>query len=216
MGGYFCDMEMEQLLKDFAPYISPIITAIGVIIIAWWKHQQPRQEAFLKLELQRREEELKKQSQRKNEYISQIYGMLWSLLTDLKADRVYIVQPHPLTHREYLSITIEVRRNGVDGMKSNIQNLPMDSVAKFASDLSSRDYLYYKDISNNVRDKRARAFLLNAGSQSAIIRKLSTKDEGWIGNIFCEYNHTTDISPEYARGRMEMIAEQIEYILPPI
>ncbi|MBE6198517.1 MAG: radical SAM protein, partial [Rikenellaceae bacterium] len=42
---------------------------------------------------------------------------------------------------------------GVDGMKSNIQNLPMDSVAKFASDLSSRDYLYYKDISNNVRDK---------------------------------------------------------------
>ncbi len=207
---------MEQILKDFAPYISPIITAIGVILIAWWKHQQPRQEALLKLELQRREEDLKRHTQRNREYISQIYGKLWNLLTDLKADRVYIVQPHPLTHREYLSITIEVHRTGAEGMKANIQNLPMDSVAKFASDLSSRDYLYYKDISTNVRDKRARAFLLNAGSQSAIIRRLATDDDGWIGNIFCEYNHTTDVSPEYARGRLETIAEQIQFILPPI
>lgn len=207
---------MEQVLKEFAPYISPIITAIGVILIAWWKHDQPRQEARIKLELQKKEAELQEKSKRRNQYVSQIYGLLWQLLHDLKADRVYIVQPHPLTHREFLSISLEVDRTGTAGMKARIQNLPMEDVAKFSSELSSRDYLYYKDIANNVRDKRARALLLNAGSQSAIIRKLATEDDGWIGNIFCEFNHTTEISPDYARGRLEVVAEQIQYILPPI
>lgn len=207
---------MEQVLKEFAPYISPIITAIGVILIAWWKHDQPRQEARIKLELQKKEAELQDKSKRRNQYVSQIYGLLWQLLHDLKADRVYVVQPHPLTHREYLSISLEVDRTGASGMKSRIQNLPMEDVAKFSSELSSRDYLYYKDIANNVRDKRARALLLNAGSQSAIIRKLATEDDGWIGNIFCEFNHTTEISPDYARGKLEVVAEQIQYILPPI
>ncbi len=207
---------MEQVLKEFAPYISPIITAIGVILIAWWKHDQPRQEARIKLELQKKEAELQEKSKRRNQYVSQIYGLLWQLLHDLKADRVYIVQPHPLTHREFLSISLEVDRTGTAGMKARIQNLPMEDVAKFSSELSSRDYLYYKDIANNVRDKRARALLLNAGSQSAIIRKLSTEDDGWIGNIFCEFNHTTEISPDYARGKLEVVAEQIQYILPPI
>ena len=206
---------MEQVLKEFAPYISPIITAIGVILIAWWKHDQPRQEARIKLELQKKEAELQEKSKRRNQYVSQIYGLLWQLLHDLKADRVYIVQPHPLTHREFLSISLEVDRTGTAGMKARIQNLPMEDVAKFSSELSSRDYLYYKDIANNVRDKRARALLLNAGSQSAIIRKLSTEDDGWIGNIFCEFNHTTEISPDYARGKLEVVAEQIQYILPP-
>lgn len=207
---------MEQVLKEFAPYISPIITAIGVILIAWWKHDQPRQEARIKLELQKKEAELQEKSKRRNQYVSQIYGLLWRLLHDLKADRVYIVQPHPLTHREFLSISLEVDRTGTAGMKARIQNLPMEDVAKFSSELSSRDYLYYKDIANNVRDKRARALLLNAGSQSAIIRKLATEDDGWIGNIFCEFNHTTEISPDYARGKLEVVAEQIQYILPPI
>lgn len=207
---------MEQVLKEFAPYISPIITAIGVILIAWWKHDQPRQEARIKLELQKKEAELQEKSKRRNQYVSQIYGLLWQLLHDLKADRVYIVQPHPLTHREFLSISLEVDRTGTAGMKARIQHLPMEDVAKFSSELSSRDYLYYKDIANNVRDKRARALLLNAGSQSAIIRKLATEDDGWIGNIFCEFNHTTEISPDYARGKLEVVAEQIQYILPPI
>lgn len=207
---------MEQVLKEFAPYISPIITAIGVILIAWWKHDQPHQEARIKLELQKKEAELQEQSKRRNQYVSQIYGLLWQLLHDLKADRVYIVQPHPLTHREYLSISLEVDRTGASGMKSRIQNLPMEDVAKFSSELSSRDFLYYKDVANNVRDKRARALLLNAGSMSAIIRKLATEDDGWVGNIFCEFNHITETSPDYARGRLEAVAEQIQYILPPI
>lgn len=207
---------MEQVLKEITPYISPTITAIGVILMAWWKYKQPQQEALFKLELQKRETELREQSKRRAQYVSQIYGMMWQLLSDLKADRVYVVQPHPLTNRAYLTISMEVDRTGAIDMKSRIQNLPMEDVAKFSSELSSRDFLYYKDVANNVRDKRARALLLNAGSQSAIIRRLSTEDDGWVGNIFCEFNHTTEISPDYARGKLEVVAEQIQYILPPI
>lgn len=198
------------------PYISPIITAIGAIIMGWWKYDQRRRDTRVELEAKQKEAELAIQSKRRNNNVSQIFGRLWQLLHELQADRVYIVQPHPLTNNEFLSISLEVQRTGIADMKSHIQRLPMADVANFASELSARDFIYYKHIAENVRDKRARALLLNSGSHSAIIRRLTTTDYGWVGNIFCEFNHTTEVTPDYARGLLEAAAEQIQYILPPI
>lgn len=171
---------------------------------------------MVKLEMKQKEAELANQSKRRNEYVSQIFGQIWQLLHDLRADRVYIVQPHPLTNNEFLSISLEVKRTGIAEMKSHIQRLPMSDVANFAAELSSRDFIYYKHIAENVRDKRARALLLNSGSHSTIIRRLTTSENGWVGNIFCEFTDTAEVAPEYAKGLLEAAAEQIQYILPPI
>ncbi|MEG2063537.1 MAG: hypothetical protein RRY23_00200 [Alistipes sp.] len=211
---------MEQEITTTAgeawPYISPIITAIGAIIMAYWKYDQSHRDARVKLEAKQKEAELATQSKRRNEYVSQIFGQIWQLLHDMQADRVYIVQPHPLTNSEFLSISLEVKRTGIAEMKSHLQRLPMADVANFAAELSGRDFLYYKHIAENVRDKRARALLLNSGSHSAIIRRLTTSESGWVGNIFCEFTDASEVSPEYAKGLLEAAAEQIQYILPPI
>jgi len=61
---------------------------------------------MVKLEMKQKEAELANQSKRRNEYVSQIFGQIWQLLHDLRADRVYIVQPHPLTNNEFLSIPV--------------------------------------------------------------------------------------------------------------
>lgn len=211
-------MEQDTIntVSVFWQQLPALITAVGVIIMAWWKYDQTRRDALVKLEMEQKEAAMKAQSKRRNENVSQIYGRLWLLLHELHADRVYIVQPHPLNTNEFLSIGLEVPRTGVAPMKPHIQRLPMADVANFSSELSSRDFVYYKNIEDNVRDKRARALLLNGGSMSAIIRRLTTSEHGWVGNIFCEFNHTTDIEPEYAKGLLETAAEHIQYILPPI
>lgn len=211
-------MEQEIAISagGFWQYLPAIITAVGAIIMGWWKYDQSRRDARVKLEMAQKEAELKARSKRRNQNVSQIYGHLWQLLHELHADRVYIVQPHPLATNEFLSIGLEVLRTGIAPMNTHIQRLPMSDVANFSSELSSRDFLFYKHIEENVRDKRARALLLNGGSSSAIIRRLTTSEEGWVGNIFCEFNHATEVTPEFARGLLEAAAEHIQYILPPI
>ncbi|WP_147639755.1 MULTISPECIES: hypothetical protein [Alistipes] len=210
------EQEIATAAGGFWQYLPAIITAVGALIMAWWKRDQTRHDAMVKLEMKQKEAELANQSKRRNEYVSQIFGQIWQLLHDLRADRVYIVQPHPLTNNEFLSISLEVKRTGIAEMKSHIQRLPMSDVANFAAELSSRDFIYYKHIAENVRDKRARALLLNSGSHSAIIRRLTTSENGWVGNIFCEFTDTAEVAPEYAKGLLEAAAEQIQYILPPI
>lgn len=210
------EQEIISAGSGFWQYFPAIITAIGTILIAWWKVDQTRRDTEVRLKAKQKEAELELQSKRRNEYVSQIYGQIWQLLHNLHADRVYIIQPHPLTNNEFLSISLEVRRTGIASMKPRIQRLPMSDVANFSAELSTRDFIYYKHIAENVRDKRARALLLNSGAHSAIIRRLTTAEKGWVGNIFCEFNHTTDIAPEYAKGLLEAAGEQIQYILPPI
>ena len=210
------EQEIASASGAFWQNLPSIITALGVIIMAWWKYDQTRRDARVKLEMTQKEAELKAQNKRRNDNVSQIYGQLWQMLHELHADRVYIVQPHPLDTNEFLSIGLEVLRTGVASMKARIQRLPMADIANFSAELSSRDFIYYKRIEETVRDKRARALLLNGGSASAIIRRLTTSEEGWVGNIFCEFNHTTEIAPEYAKGLLEAAAEHIQYILPPI
>ena len=69
----------------------------------------------LKIEKWKEEEEAK--TAKRSDNMANIYGVLWQLLHELSADRVYIVQPHPLINNLFLSISLEVRRNGVSPMK---------------------------------------------------------------------------------------------------
>ena len=50
----------------------------------------------LKVEYFKKEEERK--SYRRSENSARVFGELWRVLYETKADRVYIVQPHPLGH----------------------------------------------------------------------------------------------------------------------
>ena len=195
-------------------YIPSIISAIGTIIAAWFAYNQYTKNKLTDLKIERWKKEEEKKGQKRSDNISKIYGVLWQLLHNLQADRVYIVQPHPLINNLFLSISLEVKRNGVSGMKPLIQNLPMSDVAAFSAELSQRDFLFYKNIDNEVRDKRARAILSTNGSFSAIVKRLADDEHDWIGSVFCEFTRETDIQPVYARKELGEAANNIQYILP--
>lgn len=195
-------------------YLPAIISALGTIIAAWFAYNQYSKNKLTDLKIENWKAEEEKKSQKRGDNIAKIYGVLWQLLHYLKADRVYIVQPHPLTNNLFLSISLEVKRNGISGMKAVVQKLPMSDVAAFSAELSQRDFLFYKNIEEEVRDKRARALLSTNGSYSVIIKKLSGIEYDWIGSVFCEFTHVMDLKPDYARKELTDAANNIQYILP--
>lgn len=195
-------------------YIPAIISAIGAIIAAWFTYNQYTKNKMTDLNIEKWKKEEVVKSAEKSEHISKIYGELWQLLHYLKADRVYIIQPHPLINSLFISISLEVKRNGVAEMKKTVGNMPMADVALFSSELSKRDWMYYKDIDSEVKDKRAKSIMGINGTQSAAIKRLSDDEKRWIGSLFVDFTHEENVLPDYIRKLMTEAASNIQYILP--
>lgn len=195
-------------------YIAPIITAIGVIIMAWFKYNQDakNKETDLKIAKWKGEQEVK--AKRRSDNSSIVYGELWNILHELDADRVYIVQPHPLGNESLLSIYYEVKRKGVEPMKPHVQGLKIPEVAKFTSELVKNLFIYVTDIDTQVSDKYARSILSSYGCQAAVIKRLNDTTHDWIGSIFCEFTRPIHVSEEEARDIMHRGATNIQYLLP--
>ena len=210
---------MEETLVtsgSWLQYIPQIISALGVILAAWFSYNQytKNKQTDQKIEQWKKEESVK--NAKKSEDIAKIYGELWQLLHNLSADRVYIIQPHPLTTNLFLSIRLEVKRNGVSSMRSVINKLPMSELAEFSSELAVRDFLYYRNVDEDVKDKRARAMFATNGCHMAVIKRLSDQEHDWVGSLTCEYARPTDISPITFKQAMIDAANHIQYILPEI
>ena len=195
-------------------YLPSIISAIGTIFAAWFAYNQYTKNKMtdLKIEKWKAEEEMK--SARRSDNIAKIYGVLWQLLHELQADRVYIVQPHPLVNNLFLSVSLEVKRNGASAMKPNVQRLPMADVAAFSAELSARDFLLYRNIETEVKDKRARAIMTTNGCCSVVVKRLADDEHDWIGSIFCGFTHEQELQPATLRQQLQEAADHIQYILP--
>lgn len=203
---FFIDNTME--------YIAPIISAIGVIITAWFAYNQKTKDRMTDLKIERMRTEEARKGKVRSDNTGTIYGVLWEVLHELHADRVYILQPHPLSNNMFLSISMEVKRSGVVGMKPYIRNMEIGNVAVFASELANRDWLQYRNISEEVKDKRARAILSMNGSVSALIRRLSDDRYDWIGSVFAEFQQPVATDLIYCKKVLGEAADKIQYILP--
>ena len=194
--------------------IPAIISSIAVILSAWFSYNQYAKNKLtdLKIEKWKAEEEVK--SAKRSDNIAKIYGVLWQLLHELQADRIYIVQPHPLVNNLFLSVSLEVKRNGVSAMKPNVQRLPMSDVAAFSAKLSARDFLLYRNIDTEVKDKRARAIMTTNGCCSVVVKRLTDDEHDWIGSIFCGFTHEQQLQPASLRQQLQEAADHIQYILP--
>lgn len=194
--------------------IPAIISSIAVILSAWFSYNQYAKNKLtdLKIEKWKAEEEVK--SAKRSDNIAKIYGVLWQLLHELQADRIYIVQPHPLVNNLFLSVSLEVKRNGVSAMKPNVQRLPMSDVAAFSAELSARDFLLYRNIDTEVKDKRSRAIMTTNGCCSVVVKRLTDDEHDWIGSIFCGFTHEQQLQPASLRQQLQEAADHIQYILP--
>lgn len=197
-------------------YIPSIISAIGTIIAAWFAYNQYSKNKLTDLKIEKFKKDEEERSYRRADNSSIVFGELWTVLHELNADRVYIVQPHPLGNESLLSIYYEVRRKGIEPMKPHVQDLHISEAAKFSSDLVKNLFMYVTDIDKEINDKCAQSILSSYGCQAVIIKRLNDNRYDWIGSIFCEFTHPIDVPEEEAREIMHEAAKNIQYLLPEI
>ncbi len=195
-------------------YLPSIISALGTIFAAFFAYNQYTKNKLTDLKIEKWKADEEAKNAKRSDNIAKIYGVLWQLLHELQADRVYIVQPHPLTNNLFLSVGLEVKRNGVSAMKPNIQHLPMADVAAFAAELATRDFLFYRDIESEVKDKRAKAIMTTNGCCSVVVKRLADDEHDWIGSVFCGFTHEQELHPSSLRQQLQEAADHIQYILP--
>lgn len=195
--------------------LANVISACGTVVAAYLAYNQYTKNKItdLKVEYFKKEEERK--SYKRSENTAKVFGELWRILYELKADRVYIVQPHPLGHVAFLSIQFEVKRKGVSGMLDSIQTLPMSEVANFSKALAENLFLFYTDIDNEVKDKVAKSLLSVNGCKAVAIKRLNSSAD-WVGNIFCEFTDRQYPDEETIHHVLHEAAINIQYILPEV
>lgn len=204
--------------------ISEIITAVGGLIGAlggiyalWTKYNQEAKNKRTEYELEKLRNEDKKKNKKRSDNSMIIFGELWDVLHATNASRVYIVQPHPLRHEEMVTIAFEVKRKGVESMKSYIQNLNINEIPKFASGLVKKPFMYITNIGTQIADEYAHSILLSHGTKNVFIKRLSDNKHDWVGSIFCEsVNQMSIEEEEEIKDILEKAAITIQYILPEI
>lgn len=193
-----------------------IINAIGVIVVAYFTYNQYTKNKVTDYKLEKWKSEDKIQNKKRIDNGMIVYGELWDLLYELKADRVYIIQPFPLGHEETLSVYFEVKRRWAEPMRPHIQRLKISEVAKFSSELAKNLFMYITDIQSQVKDRYAQSIFSSCGTKNVIVKRLSDNTHDWVGSIVCEFINDMEIKEEEARTILHNKATNIQYILPEI
>lgn len=194
--------------------VPAIISAIGTIIAAWFAYNQYAKNKLTDMKVERMQAEYAEKQKRRSDNSAIVHGELWEVLHRLKADRVYIVQPHPLGNESMVSIYFESKRKGVESMKPRVQNLKMCDIAKFCSELAKNLFMFIDDIDGQVSDRYAKSLLSSCGTSKVVIKRLSDNTHDWVGSIFCEFTHGAEVEETTARAILHEAALNIQYILP--
>lgn len=195
-------------------YLPAIITSIGTIILGWFAYNQKTKDKMTGLKIEQIRAEVAEKKKRRADNSAVVHGELWHALVELHADRVYIVQPHPLGNESMVSIYFESKRKGVEAMKPKIQNLKMCECASFCADMAKNLYMYFDDIDEQVKDRYAKSLLSACGTNKVAIKRLSDNTHDWVGSIFCEFTHDAEVDKEEVRAVLHEVAMNVQYLLP--
>lgn len=196
--------------------IGGVIGAIGGIYAMWVKYNQDSKNKKTEYELEKLRNEDMMRNKRRSDNAMLVYCALWELLYAIKADRVYIVQPHPLGNEEMLTIYFEVKRRWAEPMKPHINKMKISEVAEFSGDLVKNLFMFITDINGQVKDRYAQSIFSSCGTTGAIVKRLSDNKHDWVGSIICEFTDGIEVTKENAQELLHKAATDIQYILPEI
>lgn len=200
----------------FLEFLPQILSGIASILALWFTYNQYTKNKVTdyKIEKWKQEEHTNNVKQAGN--IATIYGELWELLYFLKADRVYLIQPHPLYKEMYISATLEVKQYGVSSVRDSLSDIKIESVAKFVSDLANTEYKFIQGIEASELDDKIKSIMTSNGCHSVALRRLSDEKNNWIGTIVIGYIHNFDknMDIELIEKMSRSSALAIQYILP--
>jgi hypothetical protein len=199
---------------NWVEYLPAIISAIGTIVLGWFAYNQKTKDKMIEVKIEQLRARNEEKRNRRADNSAIVHGELWHALVELRADRVYIVQPHPLGNESMVSIYFESKRKGVESMKPKVQNLKMCECASFCADMAKNLYIYYDDIDEQVKDRYAKSLLSACGTSKVAIKRLSDNTHDWVGSIFCEFTHDVDVDKEEVRAVLHDVAMNVQYLLP--
>jgi hypothetical protein len=199
---------------NWVEYLPAIISAIGTIVLGWFAYNQKTKDKMIEVKIEQLRARNEEKRNRRADNSAIVHGELWHALVELRADRVYIVQPHPLGNESMVSIYFESKRKGVESMKPKVQNLKMCECASFCADMAKNLYIYYDDIDEQVKDRYAKSLLSACGTTKVAIKRLSDNTHDWVGSIFCEFTHDVDVDKEEVRAVLHDVAMNVQYLLP--
>lgn len=198
---------------DWTLIITSLIGIMSPIICAWFAYNQKTKDAKIQRDIESWKKDEEQKAVMRNKYSGQVFGQIHELLRAAKADRVYIVQPHPLGHIAFLSCYFEAVNNGITEMQSSIQSIPMAKVPMLSSAMADNLWLYYDRIDEQVNDDVAKSLFLANGTHTVGIKRMdNTKD--WVGSIFIEYIEEPELSELEIKKLAHDSAMVIRHILP--
>lgn len=194
--------------------IPSIISALAVIITAWWKYNQYNHDKMTDMKIENMKRSERQRTSQLSYNSGKVFGELWNILYQSNADRVYIVQPHPLKRSAFLSIRFEVLEDGVREMKHTIHELPMERVPKFSQQMAEEQWMWITDIDQQMQDRVAKSIMMGNGTEAVAIKRLTSPTDLWEGSIFCEFLTPTTINEDTIRTLMHRAAVKIQDNLP--
>ena len=204
------------LTEHLATVIVALFTTIASIVGGWFMYNQSTKDK----ETIYRIEELKRAQEEKitinNRQIAIIYSEMYDLMHKLDVDRVFIIQPHPEFRHQYLSVYLEVDKNGISQVRDLFQNIPISDIPKLTKLLATNNWLFFTDIDTQVDSERALALMRSLGSTNICIRQLVNTQGEWIGNLVAENTKGKKIYETEALIKLKATANTIQFILPAI
>lgn len=204
-------------------YTSEIIIALFTLInglfTAYLAYNQKAKDKLTDYKIEKLKEDDKKQQVANAGNIATIFGELWELLYFLKADRVYIIQPHPLYKQMYISATLEVKNYGVSSAKNNLNNVKIESLPKFVSQLTKEDLIFIEDTEVAHVETKVKSIMVGNGCKSIFIKRLVDENNNWVGSIVLGYLRSFKdygIDRKMVERMTRTSAMSIQYILPEL
>lgn len=200
----------------FLEFLPQILSGVASILALWFTYNQYTKNKITDYKIEKWKQEEHSNNVKQAGNIATIYGELWELLYFLKADRVYLIQPHPLYKEMYISATLEVKQYGVSSVRDSLCDIKIESVAKFVSDLANSEYKFIKGIEASELDDKIKSIMTSNGCHSVALRRLSDEKSNWIGTIVIGYIHNfnNDMDIELIEKMSRSSALAIQYILP--
>lgn len=204
-------------------YTSEIIIALFTLInglfTAYLAYNQKAKDKLTDYKIEKLKEDDKRQQVANAGNIATIFGELWELLYFLKADRVYIIQPHPLYKQMYISATLEVKNYGVSSAKNTLNNVKIESLPKFVSQLAKEDLIFIEDTEVAHVETKVKSIMVGNGCKSIFIKRLVDENNNWVGSIVLGYLRSFKdygVDRKMVERMTRTSAMSIQYILPEL
>ena len=205
------------MLSTIIENLPEILTALGSVAALWFTYNQYTKNKLTDYKVEKWKNEERAKDMKKFGIIASIYGELWELLYALKADRVFIIQPHPLYRATLLTATLEVKKYGVATAIDDFVNVKLDSMPQFSSKLANEDLMVIEDVETADIESIVKSNIMRDGSKSVIIKRLSDEKNNWIGNIIVGYSKVladTGVNIDETKSLLDTNALSIQYELP--